>query len=305
MKLCACGGIGIRSRLRTYAGNGIPVQVRAGAQENVSVSNECQFMKIPLSKILAAKKEEIQKHKKNVPLEKLLAKIEILPRAKNFKAALRKNKFSIIAEIKAKSPSEGRIADVDLLKVAEGYELSKAAAVSVLTDPFFGGSLELLERVRRVITKPVLRKDFILDEYQIYEARAFGADAFLLIAGLLRVAQIKKFVDVGKNLSLHALVEVHSKEEIKKLPENVEIIGINHRNLFAQNYPMDMNLTEKLLPHVGGNKIVVAESGIYTKDDVIRFMKLPKIKAVLVGTSVMREGAKSGSFARAVNELIP
>lgn len=262
-------------------------------------------MKVPLTKILAAKKKEIQRHKKNVPLEKLLAKIENLPRTKNFKAVLQKNKFSIIAEIKAKSPSEGAIADVDMMKVARAYEKSKAAAVSVLTDPFFGGSLELLGRVRKIITKPVLRKDFILDEYQIYEARAYGADAFLLIAGLLTRAQIKKFVEVGKNLALHAIVEVHSKEEIKKLPDNVEIIGINHRNLFDKNYPMDMSLTETLLPYVKSGKIVIAESGIHTKEDVMRFAKLPKVKAVLVGTSVMRMGAKSGSFTRAVNRLVP
>lgn len=262
-------------------------------------------MKIPLKKILAAKKKEIQRHKKNVPLEKLLAKIENLPRTKNFKAILQKNKFSIIAEIKVKSPSEGAIADVDVMKVARAYEKSKAAAVSVLTDSFFGGSLELLSRMRKIITKPILRKDFILDEYQIYEARACGADAFLLIAGLLTHAQIKKFVETGKKLSLCALVEVHSKEEIKKLPDNVEIIGINHRNLFDKNYPMDMSLTEKLLPHVDKNKIVIAESGIHTKEDVMRFVKLQKVKAVLVGTSVMRKGAQSGSFVRVVNNLIP
>lgn len=262
-------------------------------------------MKIPLTKILAAKKKEIQKHKKNAPLDVLLQKIETLPKTKSFKAVLQKNKFSVIAEIKVKSPSEGAIANVDFMKVARAYEKSRAAAVSVLTDPFFGGSLELLERVRKIIAKPILRKDFILDEYQIYEARAYGADAFLLIAGLLTREQIKKFVDVGRKLALHALVEVHSKEEIKKLPENVEIIGINHRNLFDKNYLMDMTLTEKLLPHVGKNKIVIAESGIYTKDDVMRFVKYPKVKAALVGTSVMREGARSGSFARAVNNLIP
>lgn len=262
------------------------------------------MMKIPLTKILAAKKKEIQEHKKDVPLNSLLQKIKTLPATKNFKSTLQKNKFSIIAEIKRKSPSEGKIVDVDVMTVARAYEKSRAAAVSVLTDPFFGGSLELLEEVRDVITKPMLRKDFILDEYQIYEARAFGADAFLLIAGLLTPSQIKKFVGVGRKLALYALVEVHSKEEIKKLPENVEIIGINHRNLFSRNYAMDMNLTEKLLPHVGKNKIVIAESGIHTKDDVARFAKFPKVKAVLVGTSVMRKGAKSGGFARAVNELL-
>lgn len=261
-------------------------------------------MKIPITKILAAKKREIQRHKRNVPLKDLLLKIETLPRTKDFKRTLEKKNFSVIAEIKSKSPSEGEIADVDLMEVACAYERSRAAAVSVLTDPFFGGSLELLERVRKIITKPVLRKDFILDEYQIYEARAYGADAFLLIAGLLTRAQLKKFVALGEKLALHALVEVHSKEEIKNLPDNVEIIGINHRNLFEKKYPIDMSLTEKLLPYVAKKKIVIAESGIHTKEDVMRFVKMRKVKAVLVGTSVMRKGAQSGSFTRAVNALV-
>ncbi len=200
-----------------------------------------------------------------------------------------KKQIRIIAEIKQASPSEGTIKEVDLVEVAKLYQKGEACAISVLTEEnYFKGSLEFLQRVRGAVDLPLLRKDFIVHELEIWEARAFGADMVLLIARILDEYQLRDFVDTALGLGLLPLVEVFEEVELEKVLKHYQtLVGVNNRNL--ETLEVDLSVSERVLPLLkeAGVRCAVAESGIETRKDIERLLKAGA-DAFLIGTSLMR-----------------
>jgi len=195
----------------------------------------------------------------------------------------------VIAEIKRRSPSKGEIrADFDPVGCARSYAEAGAAAISVLTDErFFGGRLEFLEAVRSAVEVPLLRKDFVIDAYQVDEARVRGADAVLLIVAALPRQELGRLRQHAVSLGLDVLVEVHDEEELESaLAAGADLIGINNRDL--RSFETDLGVTERLAPRVPGNALIVAESGIFSHEE-IRRLEGVGVHAFLVGESLMRE----------------
>ncbi|MEK7851320.1 MAG: indole-3-glycerol phosphate synthase TrpC, partial [Deltaproteobacteria bacterium] len=191
--------------------------------------------------------------------------------------------------VKKASPSKGVIReDFDHLEIARTYERNGASALSVLTDRhFFQGSIDYLSEIRQMVSLPLLRKDFIFDEYQIFEARGYGADAVLLIAAVLDDKELCDFVKLSLDLGMAPLVEVHDETELERtLKTNAELIGINNRNL--QTFKTDINTTVRLMNSIPEDKIVVSESGINTKEDM-KLLKDAGVDAFLIGEALMRE----------------
>lgn len=239
-----------------------------------------------LDKIVKHKKVEIRNHKKILPIKRMSLGAS---NVRNFGSALLGNKVSIIAEIKKASPSKGLICNnFDYLKIAKEYEKSGAAAISVLTEvKYFLGNLKILKDVSSQAHIPILRKDFIIDPYQIYEARHFGADAILLIVNLLSKSKLSDFQKLAHDLGMSVLVEVHDKEELQIALEcKSRIIGINNRNL--KTFQVDIKTTLELISSaLQENCILVSESGINSRQD-IRQLKKAGANAVLIGESLMR-----------------
>jgi len=237
-----------------------------------------------LGKIVSYKKKKVAEKKEKIPLAKLKDRIDILPPARDFKGAISlPGKISLICEIKKASPSSGLICkEFHPKKIARTYEKNGAGAISVLTeDKYFQGDILHLFSVKQIVNIPILRKDFIIDEYQLYESRAFGADALLLIASLLDAKQISQFLKITRSLGMEALLEVHDEEDLEKvLSTPAEIIGINNRNL--KDFTVDLNVTKNLRKKIPQEKIVVSESGIKTRDDVL-LLKNTGINAILIG----------------------
>jgi indole-3-glycerol phosphate synthase len=205
----------------------------------------------------------------------------------DFAAALRGDGLKIIAEVKKASPSKSLLCpDFNPVKLAKIYAENGAAAVSVLTESnYFQGSLDYLEDIRNAVSIPLLRKDFIFDEYQIYEAAAYGADGVLLIAAILEKKKLVAFLSLCKALHLSALVEVHNEEElIKALSAGAEIIGINNRDL--NTFKTDIDTTRQLRTLIPEGHIIVSESGINNAADIV-MMKDCQINAVLVGEALV------------------
>ncbi len=253
-----------------------------------------------LKKILDFKREEVAAAKMARPLEELKSRIaDMDDRPRGFALALRtaeeSGRTAIIAEVKKGSPSKGVIrADFDPLAIASVYAENGAACISVLTDEhFFLGRLESLGEIRRVVNIPLLRKDFIFDPYQIYEARVNGADAILLIAAMLDLPRLRDFAALAGELGMDVLLEVHDEEELEAaLATDCALVGINNRSL--RTFVTDLSTTEQLAPLVPPNRLVVAESGIDARPDILRLMRAGA-KAFLIGESLMREpdiGAK-------------
>jgi indole-3-glycerol phosphate synthase len=239
-----------------------------------------------LSNIVADKKKEVAKRKREMSLAALRARTKNRP-ARDFAAALKGSELKLIAEVKKASPSKGvMVTDFDHLKLARTYENNGAAAISVLTDEkYFQGKIEYLSEISREVSIPVLRKDFIIDKYQLYESAAYGADAVLLITAVLTPEQLESFLKLSKTLQLDCLVEVHDEKEVfKALLAGAEIIGINNRDLATFNVNTDT--TRRLRMLVPQSQIVVSESGIHTKEDV-RKMQECKVNAVLVGEALV------------------
>ncbi len=215
-----------------------------------------------------------------------------------FENALRGGDISFICEVKKASPSKGLIAeDFPYLEIAKEYEAAGASAVSVLTEPeYFQGSDRYLYEIRQAIGIPVLRKDFTIDEYQIYEARTLGADAVLLICALLDTQTLKRYIDICDSLGLSALVEAHTEEEIHSaLQAGARVIGVNNRNL--QTFEVDLNTGIRLRGLVPKDKIFVAESGISTARD-IELLRQAKVNAALIGETLMRSKEKEAALNR-------
>ncbi len=234
-----------------------------------------------LDDIIRHKKEEVRRRKRARPPG------PGTPR-RDFKAALAGPGLAVIAEIKFRSPSLGRIRRIgDPARLAEGLARSGAAAVSVLTDrTYFGGRLEDLARVKRAVAIPVLRKDFIIDPYQVREARAWGADAVLLIKRLLKRQQLEELLAYSRALGLDSLVEVHGQRELDVvLGTSADIIGINNRNL--KTLAVDLATSLRLIGQIPGRCIAVSESGIRTPND-LRLLQEAGFDAVLIGSALMQ-----------------
>lgn len=242
-----------------------------------------------LDTIIAHKQKELQIEQEQAPLTTLKSKLVDLPPTKNFQATIGKpDNINLIAEVKKKSPSKGIIReDFDPVQIAETYAENGAAAISVLTDVrFFDGSLEYLSSIREVVDVPLLRKDFTIDPYHIYQARVAGADAILLIVAVLTSEQLRDFMDIAASLSLASLVEVHTEAELEiALDVGAEIIGINNRDL--RTFHTDLETTFRLRETIPAGKVVVSESGIYTRTDVAS-LRDAGVNAILVGESLMR-----------------
>ena len=243
-----------------------------------------------LDQILEAKRRELERRQREEPLVSLEQRAREMPLPLNLSGALMGPGVRLIAEVKKASPSRGLLCpDFDPVALARTYAENGAAAISVLTEvDHFQGSLEHLSQVKSAVSDarlPVLRKDFIFNPYQVYEARAHGADAFLLIVAMLEPAQLQELLNVARSLWLQCLVEVHSEHELEMaLEAGAEVIGINHRDL--KTFDMDLSLSEHLRPLIPQGKIVVAESGISSREDVAR-MKKAGVNAVLVGEALV------------------
>ena len=243
-----------------------------------------------LKKICNKKIEELEYAKIKCSLQSLK---KLLPAKdnRNFKELLQSSqinkKTNIIAEIKKSSPSAGEIIkDYQPEKIAIEYEKSGAGALSILTEKFFfNGQLDHLSLLNKKSNLPILRKDFILDEYQIFESKVFKADAILLIASILDDTQINEFIDLADKIGLDCIIETHSPEELERAMKiNYPIIGINNRNL--KNLSVDINNTLDLIKKVPKDFIIVAESGIKAKNDIIKYNNLGVFN-FLIGESIL------------------
>lgn len=255
-----------------------------------------------LDKIVEQKKIQLLEEMKLMSLEgwKQRIKRSGLHAVQDFYGAIKKEgKLSIIAEVKKASPSKGIIReDFEPLDIAKEYSSANVQAISVLTEKnFFQGHDDYLVRIRQNLPTPLLRKDFIIDIWQIYQARCLGADAVLLIAAILSDEELKKFQIVAGILGLHCLVEVHDREELERvLDTDAKIIGINNRNL--KTFDVDLKTTEKLMNYIPHDRAVVSESGIRNAEDM-RYMKDLGVDAVLIGETFMR----ADSITQKINEL--
>ena len=245
-----------------------------------------------LNKIIETTKETLKKSSSYRPITSLEQDFEKYQKRGFIEAILKKistEETAIIAEIKKASPSKGLIReDFKPKKIAEDYEANGASCLSVLTDePFFQGKLEYLDMVRNTCSLPILRKDFMIDPYQIYETKASGGDCILLIVAALDSAQLKDFSQLAKELDLDVLIEVHSDEELNKaLTIDPKLVGINNRDLTT--FEVDKNLAIKLAKEISKDIIVVSESGISSKEDILS-SKEHGIHTFLIGESFMRE----------------
>lgn len=254
-----------------------------------------------LDTIVAHKRKELLAEQDQISLSALKSKLTDVPPTQDFFSAITNpNSINLIAEVKKKSPSKGIIrADFDPVQIANTYQENGAAAVSVLTDKhFFDGNLSYLSSIREAVNLPLLRKDFTIHPYHIFQARVAGADAVLLIVAVLTPDELKEYIEIAASLSLASLVEVHTEEELEiALDADAAIIGINNRDLRTFNTTLDT--TFKLLELIPEDKVVVSESGIYTRDDVEALREVG-VNAILVGESLMR----SPDIGEKVRELI-
>lgn len=255
-----------------------------------------------LNKILATKAEEIAASQAKLPLAEVQALAPQQAPARDFVGAIRSKiaagKAAVIAEIKKASPSKGVIReDFRPAEIAASYEQGGAACLSVLTDEqYFQGSAEYLKQARAACSLPVLRKDFMIDAYQVYEARAMGADCILLIAAALTLAQMQQLEAVAHGLGMAVLVEVHNGEELEQAIQlNTPLLGINNRNL--RTFEVTLDTTLGLLEKISGDKIVVTESGIFTAEDV-KLMRDHAVHTFLVGEAFMRQDNPGAELAK-------
>jgi len=247
-----------------------------------------------LKKIIFRKLEEIQEGCERIPLREMKQKALMAATSptKGFadamQAKLDAGQSAVIAEIKKASPSKGVLRDpFDPVEIAKSYQDNGAACLSVLTDKdFFQGSNEYLQQVREAVDLPIIRKDFIVDDYQIYEARVIGADCILLIAAAIGDAQMFELTQTALTLGMDVLIEVHNEDELDRaLRLPLPMIGINNRNLHT--FDVSLETTNRMLDKIPDDRIVITESGILTKDDVAK-MREHHVNSFLVGETFMR-----------------
>lgn len=254
-----------------------------------------------LDEIVNRKRERLSYAKTKIPLEDILSKIPDMEKPRPFKHAIKKDSKGIrlIAEIKKASPSRGIIRqDFKLIEIAQVYR-EKADAISVLTEEdFFMGDLGYLNDIKKIVDSPILRKDFIIDEYQIYESRANGADAILLIVSLLDRSQAEEYLRMAEELGLSVLFEIHDLKELElALLTGADIIGINNRDL--KTLKVDLNTTLEIKKEIPEGKVIVSESGIQKRQDVVR-LEDAGIDAMLIGTVLM----ETEDIGRKISELM-
>tara|TARA_X000000368_G_scaffold123651_1_gene96938 strand:- start:91 stop:879 length:789 start_codon:yes stop_codon:yes gene_type:complete len=244
-----------------------------------------------LDKILSTKVEVVKKQKSLLNLDEIKTRLEDITPAKGFISSIRerndKGLISVIAEIKKASPSKGIIReDFSPKKIAKQYESNGATCLSILTDEeFFQGSLDYLKSIKAEVNIPLLRKDFIVDEYQIYQSKLYGADCILLIVSALSDSQLLEYKNIAEELGLDILVEIHNQEELERImPMEFSLIGINNRNL--STFEVDLEVTKELSAGIK-DKLVVTESGIQTKEDIHKIVSY-QVLNFLVGESFMR-----------------
>jgi len=249
-----------------------------------------------LEQIFAAKRTELAAQRERVPFDAIKVSARGAPRPRDFVAALRRHRPAIIAEVKRASPSKGDILPgLDPAAVARDYQAAGAAAISVLTDGHFKGSLGDLSAVRTAVELPILRKDFIFDPYQLYETRSSGADCALLIAAMLSPEQLCSLANLAHELGLGALVEVHNRDEFSRADAiGAELIGINNRDLHT--FKTDLATTSELLRGYGGTALIVSESGIEMPEHICELYR-GGARAFLIGESLLRGGAPRAALA--------
>ena len=261
-----------------------------------------------LDEIIAFKRIEVADRKE-------LAPIKLLEKSPYFSTAtvslreyvLRKDKSGVIAEIKRQSPSAGVInSNVSIERISIGYMQAGASALSILTDShFFGGSNEDLMEARKFNFCPILRKDFIIDEYQIVEAKSIGADAVLLIAAVLAEDELKRLAEFAQSLGLEVLVEVHDKNEIYDVLSNVDLVGVNNRNL--GDFSVSINTSIELFEYLPKNVVKVSESGISSTESIHRLLEVG-YRGFLVGEAFMKENRPEvacNRFIRGIKKRLP
>jgi indole-3-glycerol phosphate synthase len=255
-----------------------------------------------LDKIIADKRIEVEVRKQRIPVEEYKNFTHYQEERVSLKASLlKKGSTGIIAEFKRKSPSKGVInANAELGDVVSEYDLY-AAGISVLTDEkYFGGTNEDIMAAREIVSVPLLRKDFIIDEYQLHEARAVGADVILLIAANLSVDEVKQLATKAKELQLEVLLEIHNEEELAHICDEVDFVGVNNRNL--KTFEVDINTSLQLINKIPTNKIAIAESGISNVDTIVT-LKQAGFKGFLIGENFMKQPEPSIAFAEFVEQL--
>jgi len=242
-----------------------------------------------LDEIVAKTKSKLEEKKQGLSLEELSSKIDFENlKETNFKKSLQNKAEAIIAEIKRASPSAGIISDnFDPVLKSKEYESFGASALSILTEEdYFLGNIEYLKDVKAITSLPILRKDFIVDEYQIYESKLIGADCILLIASILNDEELKNFSEIAERLKLDYIIEVHDEEELQRVQHfSNAIIGVNNRNL--KTFDVDINNSVELKKIFEGENIFIAESGIKSKKD-IEYLKQHNINVFLIGESLMK-----------------
>ena len=243
-----------------------------------------------LDDIYAAKRVEVRDRRNVVSPMAIVAEAGRAPKARDFIAALNSKRPAIIAEIKRASPSKGDIMPgLNPVAVAREYVDAGAACISVLTDVHFKGTLDDLRAVRAAVEVPLLRKDFTFDPYQVYEARAAGADCILLIVAMLKEGQLRSLAALARELGMATLVEAHNEDEFALAAKiGTGLIGINNRDLHT--FATDIAVTERLLADYKGHALIVTESGIDSVDDIVRLNKAGA-RAFLIGESLLRGGA--------------
>jgi indole-3-glycerol phosphate synthase len=240
-----------------------------------------------LDKIVAQKREEVKQRKTVATMAYLQECIARQKPALDLALALKGDHIRLIAEVKQASPSQGvLIPNFNPIELARTYAEGGAAAISVLTEAnYFGGNVEHLAAIKEAVGLPLLRKDFIFDPYQVYESRAYGADALLLIATILSQGQLEELISLSHSVDLKCLVEVHNEGEVERaVLSAAEIIGINNRDL--NTFAVDINTTRRLRPLVPKEKITVSESGIKNRRDIEKLRKW-RVDAVLVGEALV------------------
>ena len=250
-----------------------------------------------LEEIAEKTRERIQKEKLQLPLEQLKALAEKAPQQPSFLEALKKPGMSYICEVKKASPSKGLIApDFPYVEIAKEYEAAGASAISCLTEPFyFMGSDTYLREITETVAIPVLRKDFTVDKYMIYQAKAFGASAVLLICTILDDQELLEYRELAESLGMDALVEAHDEDEVKMaLRAGARVIGVNNRNL--KTFSVDTENSKRLRALLPPDVLFVSESGVRSAQDVAELRAIGA-DAVLIGETLMRAGDKHAKLA--------
>ena len=251
-----------------------------------------------LDKLAQSTYKRVAKEKKEIPFEDIKSKALAMPKGKfEFENAIKDGDISFICEVKRASPSKGIIAkDFPYVEIAKEYENAGATCISVLTEPeYFKGDKAYLKEINRNVSIPLLRKDFIIDEYMIYDAKIHGASCVLLICSLLDESTIEKYINICDELGLSALVEAHDEKEIAKaIKAGARMIGVNNRDL--KTFTVDISNSERLRKLVPDDILFVAESGIKTNDDIQR-LRAANVNAVLIGETFMRSKDKKEALA--------